>query len=110
MGVPSPATPTTSTFRPEPAESIVAVISFGAGPGLNLDFATLSFHVPFAGSLSCASATPHHATTTTPARSPGTHRRRRRLIATSVKGIAGAPDGSRARTSCVYNRARLPLP
>src|SRR3954447_19630775 len=75
--------PVTSTLRPGPADAIVSVNSFGAGPGLNFDFETLSFHVPFAGSLSCASATLHDTTANRIARSPGTDRRRHTLIATS---------------------------
>src|SRR5436190_13164 len=52
---------------------MVTVISLGAGPGLNFDLATFSFHVPFAGSLSCASTTLDAAHTNATARNPRTH-------------------------------------
>src|SRR5262249_12967337 len=43
----------TVTLTPCPTASYIAVWLFGGGPGLNFDFARLSFHVPMMASV-CA--------------------------------------------------------
>ena len=53
VGLPAASSPLATTWRPDVAAVIVIMLFFGAGPGTYFDFATLSFHVPMAGSL-CA--------------------------------------------------------
>src|SRR5450759_5327125 len=53
VGLPVASSPLATTWRSDPAAVIVITLFFGAGPGTYFDFATLSFHVPMAGSL-CA--------------------------------------------------------
>src|SRR6516225_8661921 len=57
MGLPSAVTPSKVYFAPPPLATIVRVRLLGAGPGSNLDFATLSFQVPRKG-LVCANKGP----------------------------------------------------
>src|SRR5260370_22288464 len=54
-------------FHPLPACSIVTVLLLGGGPGLNVDFARLSFHVPTKGSRGwfCANVAGSSAATRT---------------------------------------------
>src|SRR5881409_2079610 len=54
MRPPSALTPSVVIFSPWPDASIFSALLRGAGPGLNLDFATLSFHVPILGSRAWA--------------------------------------------------------
>src|ERR1700733_6961328 len=61
MGFPSAATAANVYFTPSPCASTGRVRFFGAGPGTNFDFATLSFQVPTSG-LSWARK-PEEATT-----------------------------------------------
>src|SRR5450755_842233 len=55
IACPLPSTPLTSTLLSAP---IVTVCDCRGGPGLNLDFATLSFHVPTNGLSAATSARP----------------------------------------------------
>src|SRR3974390_1642735 len=57
MGLPSAVTPSKVYFAPPPSATIVRVRLVGAGPGKNLDFATLRFQVPRKG-LVCANKGP----------------------------------------------------
>src|SRR5271163_4471592 len=55
VGLPCASTLSTVNLRPCPSAWVVIVWLLGGGPGLYVDFARLSFHVPIAGLL-CANA------------------------------------------------------
>src|SRR5215510_12092597 len=67
VGLPSALTALVVTLIPWPAMAYTDICSFGAGPGVYLDFATLRAHVPMCGSA-CAKTAFERTTVKTPSR------------------------------------------